>query len=302
MASLLSKVYVKIKELPRKQAARLLPLKRRELRAVLKLFYQEGWVDFTLADLEFMYSMSPDTCFKFAMDDGVMIGVTFALLLDNGVCYPNSSVIAEKYRNQVKFHGEVLKYADVLKKIAKYEIMYAAHWLVDLYKDGMGYRPAGKIKRLLLTRAATVTDESFVSLDQGNLEQIAEFLQPVYNSERRSILGHALELDFKTACVIRDGQVAGFAMRRALPKYDQIGPVVSADPKLAAALIAQLLGADNERPVIIDGDIQRLPALLRQAGIDFTESEVEMTKMVRGDEAFRENEDMIHAIYSHYLS
>ncbi len=60
MASLLSKVYVKMKELPRKQSARLLPLKRRELRAVLKLFYEEGWVDFTLADLEFMYNMSPD--------------------------------------------------------------------------------------------------------------------------------------------------------------------------------------------------------------------------------------------------
>jgi hypothetical protein len=37
----------------------LLPLKRRELRAVLKMFYEEGWVDFTLADLEFMYNMSP---------------------------------------------------------------------------------------------------------------------------------------------------------------------------------------------------------------------------------------------------
>lgn len=42
MASLLSKVYVKMKELPRKQSARLLPLKRRELRAVLKRFYEEG--------------------------------------------------------------------------------------------------------------------------------------------------------------------------------------------------------------------------------------------------------------------
>lgn len=302
MASLLSKVYVKIKELPRKQSARLLPLKRRELRAVLRLFYEEGWVDFTLADLEFMYSMSPDTCFKFVMDDGAMIGVVFALLLDNGVCYPNSSVIAEKYRTQVKFHGEVLKYADLLKTIAKYEIIYAAHWLVDLYKDGMGYRPAGKIRRLRLSRAANLSDERFESLNQGNLEQIAAFLQPVYNSERRSILRHALELDFKTACVMRDGQVAGFAMRRALPKYDQIGPVVSADPALAAALIAQLLGADNERPVIIDGDFQRLPALLGQAAIEFSESEVEMTKMVRGDDAFRENDAMIHAIYSHYLS
>ncbi len=64
MASLLTKLIVKTIDATKKIPAELKLLNRRELRSVLKLFYQEGWVDFALSDLEYMYRVSPKTCFK----------------------------------------------------------------------------------------------------------------------------------------------------------------------------------------------------------------------------------------------
>ncbi len=307
MSSLLAKVYVKVKELPRKQSAKLEPLKRRELRSVLKIFYAEGWVDFTMEDLDYMYRMSPKICYKFVLDDK-MIGVTFALLLENGVCYPNSSLISEQYRDKVKFHNEVLKYADMLKAMSKLEVIYAARWVAELYKDGMGYQIIGKIKRQILHQPGAVESLpaaafSVCSLTEDNLAAVAEFLFDIYKSERRSILQHALRHGFTSAVVMDGTHIVGFAMRRSLPKYDQIGPVVTRDNDVAATLIAHLMAlGDPERGMIIEGDAEQLPELLGNYGFDFTPGEVEELKMIRGDESLLEDATALKAIYSHYLS
>ena len=308
MAGLLSKIYVKAVDATKKKNTELKLLSRRELRAVLKLFYKEGWVDFTLSDLEFMYRVSPKTCFKF-VSDNEMVGVTFALQLENGVCYPNSSIIAEEHRKKVKYHSEVLKYSEYLKDIAKFEVMYSAKWLVDLYRDGMGYQAVADIKRVKVKPAQDLKFDNQLTetLTADNAVEVADFLSGIYNSERQSLIQHVLKYGFK-GIVHRshEGAVDGFAMIRELPKYQQIGPVISRDSSIAIHLIKQLIAeADasvEHADIILDGDAKVLPPLLEQHGLAFEWEGTEMVKMIRGDESLREDESAITAIYSHYLS
>lgn len=302
MAGLLTKVLVKVGESRKKRVAELKLLNRRELTSVLKLFYEEGWVDFTLADLEYMYRMSPKTCFKF-VSDGEMIGVTFALLLDNGVCYPNSSIIAERFRAQVKYHEQVLKYAEFLKQVAQFEVMYSARWLVDIYRDAMGYREVGDIHRFRLPANQDPEPQFEVHpLTVENLKPVADFLFKQYRSERLSLLEHAIRHRFATAVISENGEVTGFGMRRPLPKHDHIGPVVAADETQAAFLIKHLAASGVDKQVLIDGNPKILAGLFQKCSIEFEEEGTKMVKMIRGDDSLRENEAGLYAIYSHYLS
>lgn len=309
MAGLLAKVYVKVAEATKKKEAELKLLSRRELKTVLKLFYEEGWVDFTLADLDYMFTISPKTCFKFVCENQ-MIGVTFALLLDNGVCYPNSSLIAERHRKTVKYYNEVIKYSEYLKSLCQYEVMYSAKWLVDLYSGGMGYKKVGEIHRQLLTinSLPAVKEQpnvSFEKLTSANAVECHEYLQTIYCSERLTLLQHALKHDFDAWLLRKNGEIVAFSMIRGLPKHQQIGPLVASNAEAAQQLLLHMgtqaakTGIDR---TIMDGDNVRLPKLLAGAGISFEAEGTQMVKMTRGDESLAEADANIFAIYSHYLS
>ena len=311
MVGLLSKVLVKASEATKKKTASLVTLKRRDLRAVLKLFYQEGWVDFTLADLEYMFAMSPKTCFKF-MCDGEMIGATFALKLANGVCYPNSSIIAEKYRKTVKYHEEVLQYAAYLKEIAAYEVTYSAKWLEDIYRDTMGYQTQATIARYQVLPAdvdqaqpAGAEPIQYLDLDSANLQPIADYLEGIYHSERLSLLKHGLNNGFVGCALQVDGNIAGFIMRRELPKHIQIGPLIADSDELAQHLLSHMLQnvkGEGDKPVLMDIYQDKAPVLAEAKGIRWIPDGTHMVKMTRGDQGYREQEQFIYSIYSHYLS
>lgn len=308
MANLLTKLIVKTIDAKKKVPVELKLLNRRELRSVLKLFYQEGWIDFTLSDLEYMYRVSPKTCFKFVANDE-MIGVTFALLFDNGVCYPSSNIISEAHRKKVKYHNEVIKYSDYLKDIAQVEVMYSTKWLVDLYTDVLKYKAIGEIHRFKLKSNKQSIQHNLEQLNEENLANVAQFLSTVYSCERTSLLSHALKHNFVTRISKDDnGNIDGFAMLRSLPKYEQLGPVVSSSSKVATKLINTLVGDHNsihnnqERDIIIDGEKEHLTHILSNSGVTFEKEGTEMVKMIRGDESLKEDDEQIFAIYSHYLS
>ncbi len=251
-----------------------------------------------------MYRVSPKTCFKFVANDE-MIGVTFALLLDNGVCYPSSSIIAEKQRKKVKYHHEIVKYSDYLKDIAVFEVMYSAKWLVDLYTDALKYKAVGDIHRFKLNSKEQIANHSLEQLNDDNLADVAQFLSSVYHSERISLLSHALKHNFVTRISKdNDGNIDGFAMLRSLPKHEQIGPVISPNPEVAISLINDLVADHNsieskqDRDIIMDGEEKQLARCLNNAGITFEKEGTEMVKMIRGDESFREDDHQIFAIYS----
>ncbi len=306
MVGLLAKVLVKVSEATKKKEAKLRTLQRRELRTILKLFYQEGWVDFTLSDLEYMYEMSPKTCFKFVCDDE-LIGATFALKLENDVCYPNSSIIAERFRKTVKYHEEILQYAEYLKKISRYEVMYSAQWLVDLYEDTMGYSAKATIKRYHLTKTAPLSPDGYeiFKLDNETLASTAEYLKSIYHSERLSILQHGLSNGFQGFGVIKEGKIQGFAMNRNLPKHIHVGPLVAENAKIAALLLSHTLNAlpDTESTnIMIDLYDEKMAVLRDLRAAQFQAEGTTMIKMTRGDENFSEREAAIFSIYSHYLS
>lgn len=306
MAGLLSKVYIKVTESTKKQSAELKLLSRRDLRAVLKLFYQEGWVDFTLADLEFMFQTSPKSCFKFMCDEE-MIGVTFALQLDKGILYPNSSIIAEQHRKKVKYHDEVLKYAEYLKQIANYEIMYSAKWLVEIYRDSMDYQEVCDIarKKILSVPNPTSKISTFYPLNSANIDEVKDYLETIYSSERSTFLKHVLKQGFHAIFSKDDTGITAFALYRDLPKHRHIGPIVSKDSnslELITKGIIALASIECEAPLLLDGEPNKLSNLLDRIGVGHEDEGTLMVKMERGDTNFRENENDILAIYSHYLS
>lgn len=307
MAGLLAKVLVKVSEATKKKEAKLVTLNRRDLRNILKMFYQEGWVDFTISDLEYMFKMSPKTCFKFQCENEI-IGATFALKLDNGVCYPNSSIIAEKHRKTVKYHEEVLKYSNYLEEISTYEVMYSAKWLVDLYRDTMGYQDGATIQRYQVSPhdRSPNNDAELVPLDDQSLPKIASYLEGIYNSERTSILKHAIKHGFEGFALEKDGLLTGFVMARQLPKHIHIGPLIGSSDNDAVILLKHILNnvADqHENPnIMIDIPEHKANRLIELNAAVFTKDNTVMVKMTRGDEQFKEREEFIYSIYSHYLS
>lgn len=295
----------KLSEVTRKQQAKLELAHVNDISGILELFYREGWVDFGRADLEYLFRSSPQSCFKFIVDDK-MIGVTFATMTDNDICYPNSLLISKEYRKTVKFSSEMHKLDRYLKSIADVHMIYAIEWLIDVYADQGGYKSVGWYQRFNLQASTSVPvplHTIITSPDDEQLQDVFAFLKQTYHHDRQQLIRFFLERELAKGIIVRDenNRVIGWGMVRDLPKGIALGPIVAVTDGAAVDVIQTALSLYPEQELQLDAPLKKFKNLLDSQRIQYTEEGAKMMKMHRGNPALRENEERLYAIFSQYI-
>lgn len=291
------------KEAQQEESATMHLASRRDINDILRLLYDEGWVEFGRNDIEFMLETSPRSCFKFICD-GHLIGVTFATELPGNIFYPNSILIDRRYRHRVAYYEEGIRFLAYCKELSRHEVIYAALRLVGAYEQLGGYEYLCTYSRLLVKgRDITPDPENARELREDELPEVADFARSVYHSEREHLFRYFLERGAR-AFVARNerGEVEGFAMVRALPRTWALGPVLATSDGAAARVMAAAGRVFPEEQLQINGEENRLQRFLKDHGITWEDEQARMAKMTRGDSSILEDEERIYGIFSHYIS
>jgi hypothetical protein len=302
MTGLMTKIVVKAKGITRKQQAVLQLASKRDINDILRLFYEEGWVDYSRDDLDFLFDTSPKCCFKYTVD-GELVGVTFATLAGGGICYPHSNLVGGRHRDTVNYFAEATKYDQYLRRINRVEMIYAARKVIGLYRDGGGYQPICTYRRAVIdTTAVTKKPVAARAATDADLPGVFALCREIYKADREPLIRHFLGRGLAQAFVLSaEHGVDAYAMVRRLPKAYALGPVLANDPQSAVDVVAAAAHAYAGQHLVIDGNEENLQTLLAD-GIGYRWEDTVMLKMYRGDKALLEDEGRIYGIFARYIS
>ncbi len=278
-------------------------LSRKDIDDVLRLLYEEGWVEFGREDLEFMIDTSPRSCFKFVCN-GHLIGVTFATELPGQIFYPNSILIDIRYRQKVGYYEEGVKFLEYIDRMSRHEVIYAAERLVGLYSAIGGYEFLCTYCRLYVPASGFPSPSSATAeIDEHDLDEVSAFAREIYHSDRDTLFRHFHERGAR-GFVCRDGNggIEGFALVRQQPKVLVLGPVIARSDHAAMEVMAAAAEAFPGEDLQINGEEAKLTTFLSDHRIPWKDSGAKMAKMTRGDREYLEDEHRIYGIFSHYIS
>ena len=302
MSTIMTKVGAKVMSIG-KQSAQLHLATKRDIGKILELYYSEGWIDYSYEELEYLFEASPHCCFKLTTD-GKLIGVNFATLVGNGICYPHSNLLASEYRNKVNYFDEAVKYNEYLKTLSKLDILYAARKVIRLYESGGGFIALGQYRRASINVQPVLSaDNPAREATEADYPAIHAFCREIYHAGRENLIQYFVGRGIAKAYVIPscDGGISAFAMVRRLPKYHLIGPVLANNDTSAAHIIAAAACGQPDATVLLEGDEEKLSRILDNHFSYEWEDNV-MLKMYRGDKSLLEDESRIYSIFGRYTS
>lgn len=302
MSSIMAKAGARVMSLG-KQSAELHVATKRDIGKILQLCYAEGWIDYTYEELEYLLEASPNSCFKLTAD-GELIGVNFATVVGNGICYPHSNLIASEYRSKVNYFDEAVKYNEFLKTLSRLDILYAARKVIRLYQSGGGFTPLGYYRRASInTRTIRLDGNPAREAVEADLPAIHALCHDIYHAGREDLIRYFVGRGIARAYVLPSagGGISAFAMVRKLPKYHLIGPVLASNEADAAAVAAAAACGQPDAIVMVDGEEDKLSRLL-QNHFSYQWEENVALKMYRGDKSLLEDESRIYSIFARYTS
>lgn len=286
-----------------KQDAQLHLATKRDINSILQLYYAEGWIDYSRDELEYLFEASPHCCFKLTLD-GKLIGVNFATVAGNGICYPHSNLLATEYRNKVNYFNEAIKYNDFLKTLSTLDVLYAAKKVIRIYQSGAGFIPIGYYRRASIDATAIQPGDSLArQATDADYPAIYEFCRKIYQSDRQTLIKYFEDRGLAKSYVLTsaDGGISAFAMVRKMPKYYMIGPVLALDDAAAAQVVSAAACGQPDATVMLEGAEEKLGRLLTKRFTFKWEDNV-MLKMYRGDRGLLEDESRIYSIFARYTS
>ncbi|RZI44836.1 hypothetical protein EGT07_05365 [Herbaspirillum sp. HC18] len=298
----MSKIGAKVMSIG-KQSAQLQLATKRDIPGILELYYSEGWIDYSYEELEYLFEASPNCCFKLTTE-GKLIGVNFATVVDNGICYPHSNLLSSEYRSKINYFDEAIKYNDYLKTLSKLDILYAAKKVIRLYESGGGFIPLDYYRRASINvPAIELTGNSAREAIAADYPTIHAFCREIYNAGRENLIQYFVNRGIAKPFVLPsyNGGISAFAMVRRMPKYHMIGPVLANDEMAAARVIAAAACSQPDATVMIEGDEKKL-SLLLDNHFSYQWEENVMLKMYRGDKSSLEDESRIYSIFARYTS
>lgn len=286
-----------------KQSAQLQLATKRDIGKILELYYAEGWIDYSYEELEYLFEASPECCLKMVID-GKLIGVNFATLVGNGICYPHSNLLASEYRSKVNYFDEALKYNEYLKTLSRLDVLYAARKVIRLYESGAGFIGLGQYRRASINvQRGQASGNPARQATEADYPAIYALCREIYKAGRESLIQHFVGRGIAKAYVLPtiEGGISAFAMVRSLPKYQMIGPVLASDDEGAAQVISAAACGQPDAIVMIEGGEDKLSRLL-DAHFSYQWEDNVMLKMYRGDKSLLEDESRIYSIFARYTS
>ncbi len=282
------------------------PIEPADFDAIWAIFLEEGWVDYQKSDLDYLVGSSPETCFKF-LDEGRIVGAMFANVLSCKVGFLGPIILDKEYR---KNHwGRILPHTLMLSQYLDLStracVLYSAQHMKKLYQDLGGFSPRADFSRFKLTAEDMPAPESgIVPMRSPDLPGVKRLFNAAYGDDRDPLLERILRLP-GTRCHISlddSGAVAGFIMARKSLMGSNLGPCLAGSIDIAADLIKAAVRQSPGETLILQGEIERTRFLLAFGGIPYEPTSVVSTKMVKGDIGAFEREELIHAVFSFYLS
>ena len=302
MSSVLTNVGAKVMSIG-KQNAQLHLATKRDIPQILELYYAEGWIDYSYDELEYLFDVAPNCCFKLTFE-GKLIGVNFATLAGNGICYPHSNLLSTAYRSKVNYFEEAVKYNDYLKQLSSLDVLYAAKKVIRIYQSGGGFIPLGYYRRASINvMPIRLTDNLAREANDEDYPAIYSLCKDVYHADRQNLIRYFVDRGIAKAFVLpsSDGGISAFAMVRKLPKYYLIGPVLANDEVSAAQIVAAAAKGQPDGTVMIEGGEEKLSTLLDNH-FSYQWEENMMLKMYRGDKTLLEDESRIYSVFARYTS
>jgi hypothetical protein len=302
MSSIMAKVGAGIMSLGKRRAELQLATKR-DIGKILQLYYSEGWIDYSYEELEYLFEASPNSCFKLTVD-GELIGVNFATVVGNGICYPHSNLLATEYRSKVNYFDEAVKYNEFLKTLSRLDVLYAARKVIRLYESGGGFTPLDYYRRASINiQPIRLGGNPAREAVEGDYPAIHALCRDIYHAGREDLIRYFVGRGIAKAYVLprTEGGISAFAMVRRLPKYHMIGPVLANNDADAAQVLAAAACGQPDATVMIEGEAEKLARLL-QDHFSYQWEDNVMLKMYRGDKSLLEDESRIYSIFARYTS
>jgi hypothetical protein len=302
MSSIMTKVGAKVMSIGR-QSAQLHLATKRDIPKILELYYSEGWIDYSHEELEYLFEVSPNCCFKLTTE-GKLIGVNFATVVGNGICYPHSNLLSSEYRSKINYFDEAVKYNEYLKTLSKLDVLYAAKKVIRLYESGGGFIPLGYYRRASINvRTIQLAGNSAREATEADYPAIHALCREIYNTDREMLIQYFVGRGIAKPFVLPSdkGGIAAFAMVRRMPKYHMVGPVLANDEITAAQVIASAACSQPNATVMIEGEEEKLSRLLDNH-FSYQWEENVMLKMYRGDKSLLEDESRIYSVFARYTS
>jgi len=304
MTGLMTQVVTKAQGLLRKPKAVLQLAAKRDINEILRLYYEEGWIDRGRPDLEFLLDSSPNSCFKFTVN-GEIVGVTFATAAGDGIYYPNGNLIGAKFRGTVNYFNEGIKYNEYLKRVAKVEVIFATRSAIPLYRE-LEYEAICDYRGALVDTSGAARQPARARLaTESDLPSVFAYSRRVYRVDRERLIRHFLDRGLTRVFVIRaqTGDVEAYAMVRKHLKGESylLGPVVAEDPHSAADVVAAAAQVYPGQILSIEASAKQVESLLA-CGVCRAWDDTYTLKMFRGDRNLLEDEGRIYGIFSRYIS
>lgn len=294
---------LKAKEASREGMAAMQLAKSTDIYEILRLFYEEGWIEFGKVDLEFLLESSPKSAFK-SVYDGKIVGTVFATATPEGVYYPNSRLIDRRYRKKIKYYEEGIRFMEYVASLSRLEIIYSAPRLVEKYCGLYGYQSLCTYRRVTFaTDDVTAEATGAREMAAEDFDDVCAFAKDVYRSSRdrlfRHFVGHGAR-----AVVSRggDGGIEAFALVRSLPRGRALGPLLAIDDTAARRVLTAAARGYPGEVWQVDAEEVKFADFLNACNIPFNAQESSMVKISRGDHALLEDESRIYGIFSHYIS
>jgi hypothetical protein len=282
------------------------PIEPADFDAIWAIFLEEGWVDYQKSDLDYLVGSSPETCFKF-LDEGRIVGAMFANILPCKVGFLGPIILDKEYR---KNHwGRILPHTLMLSQYLDLStracVLYSAQHMKKLYQELGGFSPRADFSRFKLKAEDMPAPEGdVVPMRAADLPEVKILFRQAYGDDRDSLLERFPRLP-GTRCLIArggSGEVAGFIMLRKSLMGFNLGPCLAGSIDIAADLIKAAARQVSGESLILQGEIERTRFLLAFGGIPYEPTSVVSTKMIKGDIGAFEHEDLIHSVFSFYLS
>jgi hypothetical protein len=296
-------VMLKEKEALREGMASMQLAKPEDIYEILRLFYEEGWIEFGKDDLEFLLESSPRSSFK-SVYDGKIVGTVFATATPEGVYYPNSRLIDQRYRKKIKYYEEGIRFMEYIAGLSRLEVIYSAPRLVEKYCGLYGFQALCTYRRAIFAADNVKLDcVGAREITAEDIDDVCAFAKDVYRSSRSQLIRHFLARGAR-GFVSRgsDHRVEAFTLVRLLPRARALGPLLAVDDGAARRVLAAAARSCPEEIWQVDAEETKCTTFLKDCGIPFRLQESSMVKLARGDQSLLEDESRIYTIFSHYMS
>ena len=219
-----------------------------ELTIAIEWARNEGWNP-GVEDATLFYYADPSGFFV-AEFEGEIVAVGSAVRYDAQFAFCGLYIVAPKHRG--KGYGLAL---------TKHRLAYCGYRNVgidgvldnvEIYKR-VGYRPYYQNKRFQKRATAQTVSSNTHDIKQSHIAEIIDYDRQCFPAKRDTFLkGWLQQAQGKSVCVIENGQVRGYAVRRQCVEGHKVGPLFADTQEVAVQLFSALQRDIAGEVIILD--------------------------------------------------